>query len=85
MITALEWGGCATGVLGALLLALNNRYSSWGFVSFLISNFCWIAFGVITKAEGLVVMQIAFTATSLLGLYKWFWVPMKTREADCGY
>ena len=83
-VVLLEWAGCATGVLGALLLALHNAYSGWGFVSFLTSNMCWIAFGIITGAEGLVVMQIAFTATSLLGLYKWFWVPMKNKEVSCG-
>ncbi len=41
-------------MLGALLLALNNRLSGWGFVSFLASNVCWIGFGVMTDALGLI-------------------------------
>lgn len=67
----LQWIGCAFGVFGALLLALNNRLSGWGFVSFLASNVCWIGFGVMTDAPGLIFMQVAFTATSLLGIYRW--------------
>ncbi len=70
-VNALEWAGCATGLLGAWLLALNNRLSGWGFAAFLVSNVLWIAFGVATGAAGLVVMQVGFTATSLLGMYRW--------------
>jgi hypothetical protein len=71
LVNALEWAGCATGLLGAWLLALNNRLSGWGFAAFLVSNVLWIAFGVATGATGLVVMQVGFTATSLLGVYRW--------------
>ena len=74
-VILLQWFGCVFGVMGALLLALNNRYSGWGFVAFLLSNVFWIVYGVITEAPGLIVMQLAFTATSLIGLYKWMWVP----------
>ncbi len=70
--TLLEWLGCMTGLLGAMLLALNNRYSGYGFVAFLASNVCWVMYGMLGGAWGLVVMQLGFTATSLLGLYRWF-------------
>lgn len=71
-LDALQWAGCATGVAGALLLALNTKSSGWGFVFFLISNGFWIAFGIQTNAPGLITTQIIFTATSLLGIYRWF-------------
>lgn len=71
MIEILEWAGCLTGLCGAALLALNNRYSGWGFVLFLVSNIAWIVFGLSTHATGMVVMQIGFTATSLIGVWKW--------------
>jgi len=29
MMEILEWAGCATGLCGAALLALNNHYSGW--------------------------------------------------------
>ncbi len=70
--TLLEWLGCLTGLLGALLLAHNSRYSGYGFVAFLVSNTCWIGYGVLGESWGLVVMQLGFTATSVLGLYRWF-------------
>ena len=70
-IDALQWAGCATGVAGASLLALNNKFSGWGFVLFLISNGFWTAFGIQTHAVGLVTTQVVFTATSLLGIYRW--------------
>jgi hypothetical protein len=71
MMELLEWAGCATGLCGAAILALNNRYSGWGFVLFLVSNVAWIAFGLMSHATGIVVMQIGFTATSLMGIWKW--------------
>jgi len=71
MVGYMEWIGCGFGALGALLLALNRSYSGWGFVAFLASNMCWIAFGVATGALGLVAMQVVMTATSVLGIYRW--------------
>ena len=71
MIEVLEWAGCLTGLGGASLLALNNRFSGWGFALFLVSNIAWIFFGMLTHATGMVVMQIGFTVTSLVGVWKW--------------
>ena len=58
-------------VAGALMLALNTKHSGWRFVLFLISNGFWVAFGIQTGAPGLVVTQVSFTATSVLGIYRW--------------
>ncbi|MEQ1527347.1 MAG: hypothetical protein ABL911_11465 [Gallionella sp.] len=71
MLGAIDWIGCATGLLGAALLSMNNRYSGWGFVFFLVSNFAWMTFGLITHASSMVLMQIGFTGTSLIGVWKW--------------
>lgn len=71
MIEILEWAGCLTGLCGAALLALNNGYSGWGFVLFLVSNIAWIFFGLLSHATGMVVMQTGFTVTSLIGVWKW--------------
>jgi len=71
MLTALEWLGCIFGVLGALLLALNNRAAGWGWVAFLVSNVFWLIFGLVTGTRGLVAMQLVFSATSMLGIYRW--------------
>lgn len=67
----LEWSGSLTGLVGAALLATHSVWSGWGFASFLISNVFWFAFGVRTRTWGLLVMQVGFTATSLMGIYQW--------------
>ena len=67
-----EWLACFAGLIGAALLAMNNRYSKWGFVAFLVSNLFWIVFGIHSEAWGLVTMQIGFTITSVLGILFWF-------------
>lgn len=76
----LQWAGCATGVTGALLLALNTKHSGWGFVLFLVSNALWAAFGILTNAPGLVATQAIFTVTSLLGICRWLIVAKHGEE-----
>lgn len=68
---AVEWAGSLTGLLGAALLALNNAWSGYGFLAFLFSNVCWITYGRMTDAKGLITMQLGFTATSLIGIWQW--------------
>lgn len=76
-VDLLQWAGCATGVLGSALLAWRSRWSGWGFAVYLLSNACWITFGVMTSAPGLVVMQAVFTVTSAVGVWRWLVVPAK--------
>jgi nicotinamide riboside transporter PnuC len=71
MADVLQWAGCIFGLTGAFLLALNNRYSGYGFYLFLISNAAWIAFAMLTSVQALSVQNIGFTLTSLLGIYRW--------------
>lgn len=66
----LEWSGSLVGLLGAALLAAGGPNAGRGFVAFLLSNFCWIGFGFLQGATGLVVMQVGFTVTSIVGIRK---------------
>ncbi|PIQ12148.1 MAG: hypothetical protein COW70_10945 [Hydrogenophilales bacterium CG18_big_fil_WC_8_21_14_2_50_58_12] len=75
MTEVIEWFGCITGVLGAAMLAANNRWSGYGFVLFLISNVAWIGFGIMSHAYGLVSMQGVFTITSVIGIWQWIIQP----------
>ena len=68
----LQYLGAATGMLGALLLALNNSYSKYGYVTYTVSNIAWVWFAVRTGVAGLLVMQGFFFVTTMLGLWKWF-------------
>jgi hypothetical protein len=63
-----EWAGSLLGLLGAALLATHSSLADWGFVAFLFSNFCFIAFAMKRKFRGLLAMQVGFTATSILGI-----------------
>ena len=71
-LSVLEWAGCALGLLGAFVLATNTSFSRYGWVSFLLANFAVIGFARGIRANGLMVQQIGFMGTSLLGLYRAF-------------
>lgn len=70
-IKYLEWGGCAFGLIGASLLAMNNGLSGFGFISFLVSNVFWICFSVSIRSRGLLLMQLGFLISSSVGIYRW--------------
>lgn len=67
-----EWCGAILGLIGSWMVAMDGDVGKYGFIGFLISNVCWIAFGIKKKAWGLLTMQIGFTGSSLLGLYNRF-------------
>ncbi|QPK61457.1 hypothetical protein IVG45_00070 (plasmid) [Methylomonas sp. LL1] len=71
MLVAVGWVGSIFGLIGSLLLALHVPYSGYGFLAYLGSNFAWLYHGVKTRTWALVVMQVGFTATSLVGLRNW--------------
>lgn len=81
MLEILQWAAAVFGVMGAYLLARNNSLSRWGWVAFLVSNGFWIAYGLATAQFGLLMQQIVFTGTSLLGVYAWFLRPQKSHLA----
>lgn len=68
LITGLEWGSCVMGLLGALVLATNTRISRWGWLAFLLANICSVGFAVGIERYGLLLQQLGFVATSLLGM-----------------
>jgi hypothetical protein len=68
-----EWLAAYFGIAGATLLALNSpAVSRWGWMFFLGSNFCWIRFSWSRQQFGLLVQQVVFMGTSLLGLFRYF-------------
>ena len=68
--TTLEWTGCALGLLGAALLAFNFRYSRYGWLAFLGANVAMISFALLIDKHGLLVSQIGFACTSVLGMWR---------------
>lgn len=68
---AIEWLGAIGGLVGSALLASNSDFSGYGFIAFLVSNACWLWFGLRTRTWGMVTMQIGFSITSILGISNW--------------
>ncbi|WP_281891409.1 hypothetical protein [Limnohabitans sp. TEGF004] len=66
----LEWSGSVISLIGAFLLAININCSRYGWLAFLVANFVMIGWGVTIHAHGLVVQQLGFTITSLIGLHR---------------
>lgn len=75
MTEALEWFGCVTGVIGALIIAVNKPWSRWGFILFLFSNAAWLAQGLLVKSGGMIVMQVAYAVVNAIGVWRWIIVP----------
>lgn len=63
-----EWIGALLGLLGAFLLATHSPISRYGWLAFLGANVAMTAFATTIGAYGLLVQQLGFTATTLLGL-----------------
>lgn len=82
LLIVLGWGGALTGIVGALLLALKKDYSKWGWLSFLASNGFWLAYSLASETTSLMVQTIAFTGTSLLGLWQWVLRPAIRYQMD---
>ena len=66
-----QWLGSAMGITGALLLAMNTPWSAYGWISFLLSNFAWVFYAYRQRVWSMLVMQLVFTGTSLLGITRW--------------
>ncbi|RYE72871.1 MAG: hypothetical protein EOO81_02240 [Oxalobacteraceae bacterium] len=73
MLTALEWIGCALGLVGAFLLATNSRFSKFGWLAFFAANVAMIGLALGIERNGLLVQQLGFLATSCLGIYRAPW------------
>lgn len=68
----LEIVGGYAGLLGAGLLALKLPViSGYGFLAFLVSNACWIQVAWRRRMTELLIMQLGFTVTSAIGLWRW--------------
>lgn len=68
MTTALEWSGALLGLLGSYLLATHGRWARYGWVAFLAANVAMGSFALATEARGLLLQQLGFMGSAMLGL-----------------
>jgi nicotinamide riboside transporter PnuC len=64
------------GLLGTALLAFRSRWSGWGFVAYLVSNFAWAWVAIDQQLWPLFWQQVGFTAFSMVGVAKWLIEPV---------
>jgi hypothetical protein len=65
------WFGTATGLGGAVLLALNISCSGWGYILFLASSCTLLLWSIRHKLEHQITLQGGFTIINALGVYRW--------------
>lgn len=71
----LEWSGALIGIAGAGLLATHSHVAKYGWLCFLAANLIFIAWALRIGATGLLVQQVCFTLTSLLGIARSGFLP----------
>jgi hypothetical protein len=74
MLRTLKWFGTITGLIGALILALNLPFSGWGWVLFGTSSFAWTIAGIMMREPSLTLLQGGFLAVDLVGVWRWLLV-----------
>lgn len=82
MTHLLEFTAALFGVLGTLLLATKGPKAGWGFVAYLVSNLCWIAFGWKHMHKWLIAQHVAFLASSFVGIWYWLLMDRVTARID---
>ena len=65
---ALEWIGAIFGLAGAWLVASHCTWSRYGWWAFLVANVALIGFALGGGHYGLLVQQVGFMGSSVLGL-----------------
>lgn len=60
--------GSATGIAGALLIALNIGMFFLGYILFLTSSIAWVTYAAQTKQKNLLTMNVVFGLINLVGV-----------------
>ncbi len=70
-LRTVKWLGTATGIAGALIIAMNLGLVVAGFVLFLVSSILWSVVSWVQRETSLLVLQVTFTVINVLGIYRW--------------
>jgi hypothetical protein len=66
-----KWSGTVAGACGATVIAPNLGIVGYGFLLFLVSSLLWTVVGFAQREPSSVVLQGAFTAINVVGMYRW--------------
>ena len=78
----MQWIGAISGLAGAYVLAKNTGNSKWGWFGFLGANIFIGAFAYMIGAHALLLQQIGFTFTSLMGIWKADFILLRRFKSD---
>ena len=68
----LEWLGVLTAIFYALLIAFNIGLEFIGFSLLLVSAILIGIWAFICNHRGILLLQIFYASTALIGMYRWF-------------
>lgn len=63
-----EYLASGASILGAEKLSRGSDSAAWGWMFWLVANVLFIAFAIVTKQWGILVMQMWFMKTSVFGI-----------------
>lgn len=72
--------GAITGVLGAVVMAIESKYSKYAFPLWIVSSVAWIAYALSTDQLPLLNQQIVYFVINVIGLWSWIIVPIRRRK-----
>lgn len=67
----IKWFGSITGIIGALMLALNNEFSMYGYIFFILSSLSLTYSFYRDKITSMLLQQFIFLGINSLGAYQW--------------
>jgi nicotinamide riboside transporter PnuC len=64
----LKWIGTIAGIIGSLLVAMNNGLQFIGYIAFLIGALSWLIASVQSKDKAGIAQWAFFTAVNIMGI-----------------
>ena len=59
-------------MIASILLALNNDYSKWAYVFFIISSLGGMYVGYYHKIKSIFIIQAFYVLIDVIGVWRWF-------------
>ncbi|HEY4112906.1 MAG TPA: DUF6552 family protein [Rhizomicrobium sp.] len=66
-----KWISTALQLTGCAIVALKLPFSGFAFPIMLVGSLGWMAVGLIARDRPLVVLNLAYSATNILGIVRW--------------
>ena len=63
--------GTASGILGAIIVALKSDAAGYGFIFLALSAVCWTVAAWLSNERSLMFLQSSFIVVNFIGIYTW--------------